>query len=56
MCVLMSTLITLHMYLVGVDDETLHSKEDLLETNDEHKGDKVEILQEGEFDKYMYIL
>ena len=52
----MSTFITLHMYLVGVDDETLHSKEDLLETKDKHKGDKVEILQEGEFDKYMYII
>ena len=55
MCVLMSALITLHMYLVGGDDEKLHSKEDLLETNDEHKEDKGEILQEGEFDKYMYI-
>ena len=46
----MSTLITLHMYLVGGDDETLHSKEDLLETKDEHKrdkGNKVQTLQEG---------
>ena len=44
------------MYLVGVDDETLHSKEGLLETKDEHRGDKAEILQQGEFYKYMYIL
>ena len=52
----MSTLITLHMYLVGGDDETLHSKEVLLESNDEHKRDQVEILQEGDFYKYMYTL
>ena len=52
----MSALITLHMYLVGGDDETLYSKEDLLETKDKHNGDKVEILQEGEFYKYMFIL
>ena len=46
----MSTLITLHMYLVGINDETLHSKEVLLETKDEHKGDKgdkVQTLREG---------
>ena len=43
----MSTLITLYMNLVEVDDEALHSKEVLLEAKDEHKGDKVKILQGG---------
>ena len=51
----MSTIIILYMYLVEVDDETLHSKEVLPKAKDEHKGDKIEILQEGEFCKYMYI-
>ena len=47
--------ITLYMNLVGVDDEALQPEEVLLETKDEHKGDKVQILLEGEFYKYMYI-
>ena len=47
----MRTIITLYMNLVGVDDEALHSKEVLLEAKGEHKGDKVKILQEGEFYK-----
>ena len=36
-----------YMNLVGVDDEALQPEEVLLEANDEHKGDKVEILLEG---------
>ena len=39
------------MNLVGVDDKTLHSNEVLLETKDKQKGDKVQILLEGEFYK-----
>ena len=44
------------MNLVGVEDEALQPEEVLLEAKDEHKGDKVEILLEGEFCNYMYIL
>ena len=43
----MSTLNTVHMYLVGVDDEKLHSEEVLLVTKDEHQEDHVQILQES---------
>ena len=46
----MSTLVTLFMNLVAVAG-ALHSKEVLLEHKGEHKGDKVEILQEGDFYK-----
>ena len=52
----MSTLITLYMNLVGVDDEELQPEEVLLEAKNEHKGDKVKLLQEGEFYNYMYII
>ena len=52
----MSTLITIYMNLAGVDDEASHSNDVLLEDKDEHKGDKVETLLEGEFYNYMYIL
>ena len=45
----MSTLITIYTNLVGVDDEASHSNDVLLEAKEEHKGDKVEILLEGEF-------
>ena len=51
----MSTLITLYMYLVGVDDEASHSNDVLLEAKDGHKRDKV-VLLEGELYNYMYIL
>ena len=47
----MSTLITIYMNLAGVDDEAPHSKEVLQEAKGEHKGDKVQILLEGEFYK-----
>ena len=56
MCVLISTLITLYMNLVGVDDEELQPEEVLLEAKDEHKGDKVEILLEGEFYIFYFII
>ena len=52
----MSTLITIYINLAGVDDEALHSNDVLLEAKKEHKGDKVEILQEGKFYDCMYIL
>ena len=42
------------MNLVGVDDEALQPKEVLLEAKDEHKGDKV-VLLEGEY-MYNYII
>ena len=32
---------------MGVEDEALQPEEVLVEAKDEHKGDKVEILQEG---------
>ena len=44
------------MNIVGGDDEELQPEDVLLEAEDEQKGDKVEILQEGEFYKYMYML
>ena len=47
MCVLISTLNTVNMYLVGVDDEKLYSEEVLLVNKDEHQEDNVQILQEG---------
>ena len=52
----MSTLITLYMNLVGIEDEALQPDEFLLEAKDEHKGEKVKLLQEGEFYNYMYII
>ena len=57
MFIYVSELLLLYNYmnLVGVDDEALQPEEVLLETKDEHKGDKVQILLEGEFYKYMYI-
>ena len=36
----MSTINTLYMNLVGVDDKELQPEEALLEAKDEHKGDK----------------
>ena len=42
------------MNLVGVDDEALQPEEVLLESRDEHKGDKVKRLLQGEFYKYMH--
>ena len=46
----------MYMNLVGVDDEASHSNDVLLEAKQEHKGDKVEILLEGKFYDYIYIL
>ena len=54
-CVLMSAINTLYMILVVVD-EALQPEEVLLEAKDEHKGEKVKLVQEGEFYDYMYIL
>ena len=54
-CVLMSAINTLYMILVVVD-KALQPEEVLLEAKDEHKGEKVKLVQEGEFYDYMYIL
>ena len=35
------------MNLVGGDDKALQPEEVLLEAKDEHKGDKIKLLQEG---------
>ena len=52
----MSTINTLYMNLVRVDDEALQPEEVLLEAKDEHKEEKVKLLQESEFCDYIYII
>ena len=47
---------TLYMNLVGVDNEKLQPEKVLLEAKDEHKEEKVKLVQKGEFYDYMYIL
>ena len=41
---------------MGVDDNKLQPEEVLLEAKDEHKGDRVEMLQEGGFYNNYYII